>query len=225
MARDGSRQAGKAHRFRKRAAFTCGFVLLVATAEARAQWAGERGPVIAAQSAVLLALRDQQRDVARRDEWLAVTAPTAQARPLKLRIGPLAAGLAATLRRWGIPAQEVRDGRRAVAVSASVHLGRDLPDLKLHIGDRAAEPFGAFYASQKGVRWAVVWPIDRFTLRIEGGKDSEFGYIAIAGLHWRHPDKPIAIGLGIPAHMKGTDGEFAAIAQLRIQFRTGLAPR
>jgi len=220
MQRGGSRDERITRNFHRQSALLCGILLLTATAT-QAQTTTHS---LTGTAAGLAALDPQQKGGERR-EWLTLARVGGQQAELKVRVNPLVSGFAATLRHWGVAAQEVHQGRKSVALSAALHIGRNLPDLRLHIGKRAAEPFGAFYASHKGLRWAAVWPVDRFTLRVEGGKDSEFGYVAIAGVHWRHPERPIAIGIGIPARMKRTEGEFAAIAQLRLQFGSAAAWR
>ncbi len=151
-----------------------------------------------------------------RPSFLNYKPPRKRRNPWKIDLAPVVGNVVSYLQDKGFGVKEFRDGKKPVAVTATVSLREDLPDLALHLGDKTPESMGAFYASHSGVRWAVIWPVKSLTLRVEGGKDSEFGYLAIAGLHWRHPTRPIAIGVGLPAQMKKADGHFGGIIQFRM---------
>ena len=129
------------------------------------------------------------------------------------------------LHRHGVPLQEQTDekGHGPVGVYANFSVGRDVPAVSFHLGDRPIEPLGAFYSNERGFRCAVVWPVSRFTLRLEAGEDSEFGYYGIAGIQWLHPRRPLAIGIGIPMNLRDgkegggvTSGDVGFIFQLRM---------
>jgi hypothetical protein len=119
----------------------------------------------------------------------------------------------------GVPLREQRDdsGGSLVGVQAAFSVGRDLPAVNFNLGDRPVEPLGAFYSAERGFRCAVVWPIERFTLRLEGGEDSEFGYYGIAGVQWLHPRLPLAIGAGIPMNLRDANGDVGVIVQFRMR--------
>jgi hypothetical protein len=121
--------------------------------------------------------------------------------------------------RHGLPLQEQLDehGHGPVGVFADFHVGRDTPAVNFHLGDRSMEPVGAFYSSAHGFRCAVVWPVDRFTLRLEAGDDSELGYFGIAGVQWVDKHRPLAIGIGLPMNLHGTDGSLGFVLQLRMK--------
>ena len=135
-----------------------------------------------------------------------------------LDLSPFAREILGFLRRHGLPLNEQRDenGRGPIGVYADVNIGEDLPAVSFHLGDRPIEPLGAFYTAEKGFRCALVWPIDRFTLRVEAGEDSEFGYFGIAGVQWVHPTKPLAAGIGIPMNLRDENGEIGVIFQFRM---------
>lgn len=141
------------------------------------------------------------------------------ARGLDLDLSPLLKLMASFLRDHGVAAVEHHHPKKkdAVAVSASFGVGARLPALRVQFGDRSPEPFGAFYSGNKGVRWALIWPMRRFTLRIEGGQDSEFGYFGIAGAQWVHPTRPMAFGFGIPMNLRNVRGDVGVIAQFRMK--------
>ena len=96
-------------------------------------------------------------------------------------------------------------------------MGADHPGLKLHIGERSLDPVGAFYPIGRGLRWSVVYPWRNLTFRLEGGEDSEFGYLAIAGLQWAHPRLPLVAGVGVPVNMKDANGEVGVVVQFRMR--------
>ncbi len=133
---------------------------------------------------------------------------------------PLANMAIAYLKESGVPIVEQRDKKnRPIAVSAQFSVAGDVPDVKLHLGDRPAEQLGAFYPSKKGFRFSVVYPMENLSLRLDGGDDSEFGSLAVAGLSWVHPSKRFAAGLGLPVRLKNADGNFGAIFQFRINLQ------
>jgi hypothetical protein len=119
----------------------------------------------------------------------------------------------------GLPLREQHDdeGDNIVGVQAAFSVGANLPAVNFNLGDRPVEPLGAFYSAERGFRCAVVWPIDRFTLRIEGGEDSEFGYYGIAGVQWVHRRLPIAVGIGVPMNLRNAEGDIGVIAQFRMR--------
>jgi hypothetical protein len=122
------------------------------------------------------------------------------------------------LHRHGLPLQEQldEDGDGPIGVYANFSVGHDMPAVSFHLGDRPLEPIGAFYSSDRGFHCALVWPVRRFTLRLEGGEDSEFGYYAIAGLQWLDPRRPLAIGIGIPMNLRDARGDVGFVVQLRM---------
>lgn len=143
-------------------------------------------------------------------------APPARTR---LDLSPLAAGILGLIREQGVPLRAQRDekGRGPIGVMAAFSVGRDMPAVSFHLGDRPIEPLGAFYSGERGFRCALVWPIDRFTLRLEGGEDSEFGYFGIAGVQWLDAKRRIAIGAGVPMNLRNAEGDIGAIMQLRLR--------
>jgi hypothetical protein len=132
---------------------------------------------------------------------------------LSVDVGPVLRGFGDFLRRNGIPVEEYKR-EKAVRLSASFRMRDRLPAMSFHLGDRSTEPFGAFYGND-GFRASLVWPVGRFSLRVEGGEDSEFGSYGIAGAQWAHPSRPFAVGLGFPLRLRNADGEFGVIVQLR----------
>lgn len=137
----------------------------------------------------------------------------------RLDLSPLAEGLLTLVRDQGLPLHAQRDekGGGPIGVMAAFDVGADVPAVSFHLGDRPVEPLGAFYAPVRGFRAALVWPIERFTLRLEGGEDSELGYYGIAGLQWLHPRQHLAIGAGIPMNLRDTDGDVGLVLQLRLR--------
>lgn len=120
--------------------------------------------------------------------------------------------------RHGLPLQPQRDedGDGPIGVYADFSVGRNVPAVSFHLGDRPIEPLGAFYSNERGFRCAVVWPFRGVTLRLEGGEDSEFGYYGIAGVQWVHPKRPLALGIGLPMNLRDADGDVGFIVQLRM---------
>ena len=119
----------------------------------------------------------------------------------------------------GLPLRQQLDeqGDDLVGVQAAFSVGEDLPAVNFNLGDRPVEPLGAFYSAERGFRCAVVWPVDRFTIRLEGGEDSEFGYYGIAGVQWLHPRLPLAVGVGLPMNLRDADGDVGLIMQFRMR--------
>ncbi len=158
----------------------------------------------------------------REQHFLAVLMAGPQTAPRKKRksldLTPLAEKAIAYVQSLGVPLVEHRDedGKRPIAVSAQFSLAEDSPDVKLHLGDRPAEPMGAFYPPEKGFRFSVVYPVKNLTVRLEAGDDSEFGSLAVAGLSWVHPSKRLAAGVGLPVKLDNSDSDFGAIFQLRM---------
>ena len=133
-------------------------------------------------------------------------------------LSPALAEIFGFFHRHGVPLQEQRDedGDGPIGVYADFSVGRDMPAVSFHLGDRPIEPLGAFYSNEHGFRCAVSWPINRFTLRLEGGEDSEFGYYGIAGIQWLDPHRPLAIGIGLPMNLRDAAGDIGFIFQLRM---------
>jgi hypothetical protein len=136
---------------------------------------------------------------------------------VRLDAEPLLTNLLDVLNDLGIPLRQYRDprGLRALGVSASFSIGAEYPAVNFHLADRCPEQLTAFYRGGRGLSWAFIWPSDLFTLRLEGGDDSEFGSYAIAGAQWNHPRLPLAVGIGLPVRMKHADGLIGAIIQVR----------
>ncbi len=176
-----------------------------------------------------VALFEASRDLLRAERPLrgrdlglaAVTTPDGR-RPepvrAKIDLSPVVAEVLGFFHRHGVPLQEQRDkhGNGPIGVYADFSVGSDLPAVSFHLGDRPIEPLGAFYSNERGFRCAVVWPVNRFTLRLEGGEDSEFGYYGIAGVQWLAPDRPLAIGIGVPMNLRDAEGDIGFIFQLRM---------
>ncbi|MDX2169065.1 MAG: hypothetical protein SF182_18500 [Deltaproteobacteria bacterium] len=143
-------------------------------------------------------------------------APAPRAR---LDLSPLAANVLGLFREHGLPLREQRDaeGHGPIGVTASINVGRQLPAVSFHLGDRPVEPLGAFYSGERGFRCALVWPIERLTLRLEGGEDSEFGYYGIVGVQWLDRARRLAVGAGIPLNLRDAEGDVGVIVQLRLR--------
>jgi len=162
-------------------------------------------------------------DELRHQGFLAVVMKANRTRPRQkkrksLDLTPLAEMAISYVQDLGIPLVEHRDdkGKRPVAVSASFAVAGDAPDLKFHLGDRPAEPMGAFYPPEKGFRFSVVYPVQNLTVRLEAGDDSEFGSLAVLGLSWVHPNKKMAAGFGLPMKLDNSESDFGAIFQFRM---------
>lgn len=136
---------------------------------------------------------------------------------LRLDAEPLIRNFLEVLNGLGIPLRRHHDprGLRAIGIAASFSVGAEYPAVNFHLADRNPETLTAFYRGGRGLSWAFIWPAERFTLRLEGGADSEFGSYAIAGAQWNHPRLPLAIGVGLPVRMKHADGLVGAILQVR----------
>lgn len=162
---------------------------------------------------------------AQRVELIALDGERAPRRGDRLRqrlgidLSPAIGSVFGFFRQHGVPlrAQHDEDGQGLVGVQAAFSVGRELPAVSFNLGDRPVEPLGAFYSAERGFRCAVVWPVERFTLRLEGGEDSEFGYYGIAGVQWIHPRLPLAAGIGVPMNLRDAEGEVGVILQLRMR--------
>ncbi len=139
-----------------------------------------------------------------------------------LDLAPMAEMAIAYVQGMGMSVVEHRDekGRRRIALSAQFSVAEDMPDVKMHLGDRPLEPMGAFYPAKKGFRFAVVYPMRNFSLRLEGGDDSEFGSIAVAGVSWVHPSKRFAAGFGLHGgDLDSVNSNLGAIFQFRMNLK------
>lgn len=138
---------------------------------------------------------------------------------LHLELEPLFKDCVDLLRRTGIPLQTIDDPRdtHRIGVAASFDLGPGVPALSFHAGKALPELFGAFSAAHS-FSWALAWPVQRFTLRLEGSDRKEFGYFAIAGVQWSHPARPLAVGFGVPLQV-GRSDVIGAIIQVRMKFQ------
>jgi hypothetical protein len=137
-----------------------------------------------------------------------------------LDVNPLLDSMLALVRDVGIPLRDYREEKdgELIGVSASFRVSERLPAVRFHIGEHAPEPLGAFYSTKSDVNWAFSIPLRRqLTMRIEGGDQSEFGYYAIAGLQWRDPARPIAVGMGVPILMRDAEGSVGVIIQYRME--------
>jgi len=140
-------------------------------------------------------------------------------RNLRLEITPLVDGLVDFIREAGVPVKPIRSSsaERPLGISASFKMGEDMPAISFYARDCSPELFGAFYPVRSGVTWAVMLPVQRFTLRLQGGNDSEFGYFAIAGVEWRHRARPLAAGIGFPINLRNAAGDIGVVFQLRMK--------
>jgi hypothetical protein len=190
------------------------------------------GPAIAepdTDSTSGLRLFEVSRDILRADRPLrarefgavvseAAGTRTGRAGRPQLDVSPVIEEIFGFLHRHGVPLQEQRDenGRGPIGVYGDFRVGNGMPAVSFNLGDRPIEPLGAFYTNDRGFRCAVVWPVSRFTLRLEAGEDSEFGYYGIAGVQWLHPHRPLAIGIGVPMNLRNAEGGVGFIVQLRM---------
>jgi hypothetical protein len=174
---------------------------------------------------VLEASRDllrAERPFRGRDLGAAVFTTPEGRRPEALRgeidVSPFIDEVFGFFHRHGLPLQPQNDddGTGPIGIYGNFSIGRDMPAVSFHLGDKPIEPLGAFYSSERGFRCSVVFPIKRFTLRLEAGEDSEFGYYGIAGVQWVHPTKPIAIGFGLPMNLQNAEGDIGLILQFRM---------
>jgi hypothetical protein len=139
--------------------------------------------------------------------------------PMRVDLAPVLDGMLDALHEYGIPLRQDRElsGDDAIVFTASFQVDPTLPPMQLHIGDSG--PFDAFYANDGGFRFALAWSVPRarqFALHLGAGEDSEFGNWAIAGVQWRHPTRPFAIGLGMPVALSNADGPVGIVCQLRM---------
>lgn len=191
-----------------------------------AAWADGNTIVAAGSTATLLdTSRDMlraQRPIALRDFGMAGfslverrgdVAPAPQ-----LDVSPILDGIFDFLNHHGVPLHPQHDenGDGPIGVYADFSVGAQMPAVTFHLGDRPIERIGAFYSNERGFRCAVSWPIERFTLRLEGGEDSELGYYGIAGLQWLDPRRPLAIGIGVPMNLRDTERGIGVVVQLRM---------
>ena len=137
---------------------------------------------------------------------------------LRMDIGPIFRGIGNILRTQGVAVEELRRARnnKTAGLSASFRPLAEWSPVRFSVGDGSLEPFDAFYGND-GLRWALVWPVSHFTLRFEGGEDSEFGSYGIAGAQWKDVERKLAVGIGFPMRLRNADGEFGAIVQLRMK--------
>ena len=136
-----------------------------------------------------------------------------------LDVAPLFDDFVALIRDAGIPlrAVQVPGSERRLGVSASFNLGEGLPALAFHVGQSMPELFGAF-STAHSFSWGAIWPMHQFTLRLEGGSHSEFGYFAIAGAQWSAASRPLAIGIGVPIALRNANGQTGVLVQFRMKF-------
>lgn len=156
--------------------------------------------------------RDLERDLRERS---AVLRPTER---YEVDLTPVLDNVLGYFSAVGIPLREDRAlaGNHGIAFSAVFRVEETLPALRFHIGD--CGPFDAFYADS-GFRWALSWPLPmkrHLSLYLQGGEDNEFGNWAIAGLQWRHPRLPLAVGVGLPIALGNTGGGLGALVQIRM---------
>jgi hypothetical protein len=136
----------------------------------------------------------------------------------QLDVAPILDGIFGFLNHHGVPLHPQTDenGHGPVGVYADFSVGRDMPAVSFHLGDRPMERIGAFYSNDRGFRCAVTYPIQHFTVRLEGGEDSELGYYGIAGLQWLDPRRPLAVGIGVPMNLRDTERGIGVVVQLRM---------
>jgi hypothetical protein len=159
-----------------------------------------------------LALLDASRDILRAERPLhgrdfgsaTLSGPNGGRRdpvPHQIDLSPALDEIFGFLHHHGVPLQEQldADGSGPIGVYANFSVGRDVPALSFHLGDRSPEPVGAFYSSDRGFRCALVWPVARYTLRLEAGEDSE-----------------LAIGIGVPMNLRNANGGIGFVVQLRM---------
>ena len=141
-------------------------------------------------------------------------------RDLRLEMTPLVDGIIDAVRQSGIPIQPIHGASAAhlIGVSVSFKVSEDLPAISFYARERSPELFGAFYPARRGVSWSLVWPVRQFSFRLQGGNDSEFDYLAIAGIEWSHRIKPLAIGVGMPMMNLHGAGHVGGVVLLRLKF-------
>jgi hypothetical protein len=144
-----------------------------------------------------------------------------QSRPPRVSVdlGPVVNGALEFLQHHGIPLRHDQElsGEHGFVFSAAFQFDETLPPMDLHIGDGG--PLDAFYANEGGFRLALEWTVPWFSplaLNVAAGEDSEFGNWAIAGVQWRHPRRPLAIGLGMPVALSNADGDIGVVCQFRM---------
>lgn len=174
-----------------------------------------------------LALLDASRDVLRQRPIVfrgvgaagfSITDPHGEVAAPHLDLSPIFDGIFGYLNHHGVPLHPQTDenGDGPIGVYADFSMGRDRAPVSFHLGDRPMERIGAFYSNDRGFRCAVTYPIQHFTVRLEGGEDSELGYYGIAGLQWLDPRRPLAIGVGVPMNLRDTERGIGVVVQLRM---------
>ncbi len=140
-------------------------------------------------------------------------------RDLHLEITPFLNGLVDMAQRCGIPIQPIHGtaAGHLTGVTGSFKVSEDLPAISFYAREHSPELFGAFSSSRRGISWSVAWPLQQFTFRLQGGNDSELGYLAVGGVEWTHPAKPVAIGIGMPMNLHG-GGQVGGVVMLRVKF-------
>ena len=110
------------------------------------------------------------------EAWQINSMAPRRAQRVRLDAEPLLRNFLGMLNNLGIPLRQHHDprGRRAFGVAASFNIGDEYPAVNFHIADRNPDTLTPFYRG-RGLSWAFIWPAERFTLRLEGGDDSEFG--------------------------------------------------
>ena len=196
-----------------------------------AWWCCSAEPVATAQESAGLRMTvlDASRDLLRSErglrgrEFSGVAAVTPGGDPVaapraRIDLSPVLDEVFGFFHQHGVPLREQLNehGEGPVGVYADFYTGRDTPAVSFHIGDRSLEPIGAFYSSAHGFRCALVFPVERFTLRFEAGDDSELGYFGIAGVQWVASHMPLAIGIGLPMNLRGANGSVGLVVQLRM---------
>ena len=147
-------------------------------------------------------------------------APQAQVRTRSsVDLGPVVNGALAFVQKHGFPLQfdPELSGENGFVFSAAFQFDPTMPPMQLHIGDGG--PLDAFYANEGGFRLALGWTLPwakQLALNLAAGEDSEFGNWAIAGVQWRDPKRPLAIGIGMPVALSNADGDIGVICQLRM---------
>jgi hypothetical protein len=141
------------------------------------------------------------------------------ARRVSVDLGPVVSGALGLLQEHGFPLHYDPElsGDSGFVFSATFSLDENLPPMRFHIGDGG--PLDAFYANEGGFRLALAWTLPfakQLAVNVAAGEDSEFGNWAIAGLQWRHPRRPLAIGLGMPVALSNADGDIGVVFQLRM---------
>lgn len=176
-------------------------------------------PLVHEPATHFASLASLRRDLYR--EALNLSPELQPARDYDVDLNPVLDNVLGYVHAVGIPLRPDGElaGKDGIAFSASWQVRPDMPTVNFHIGDTG--PLDAFYANDGGFRWALTWLLQgsgHVALHVEGGEDSEFGTWAIAGVQWRDPRRPLAVGVGVPVSMTGIDG-VAVLCQLRMLLR------